>query len=215
MLNRVNIEDYLQMSHEDLVGHLDANCQVSGRHFWMFSTNRDEARPCLVAHIDTVCHNTVIAYEVDDILINLNNGPLGGDDRCGVYILDYFREFYPYKFHFLYTDLEEVGGIGATEAVLYLQKNKWNITCFYEFDRQGRDEAVFYTQQPHNLIKKISRFYKIATGSFSDISILSPLLHIPAVNLSCGYYNQHTEQEFVIKGHVLYAIENFKNFGGK
>ena len=48
--------------------------------------------------------------------------------------------------------------------------------------------------------------YKKQIGSFTDISVLMPASGLCGVNLSCGYYNPHTTQEYVKYGEMLNTI---------
>ena len=67
-----------------------------------------------------------------------------------------------------------------------------------ELDRRGTEDAVFYDCEN----KKFQEFiigqgFKKDQGTFSDISILSPAWDIASVNLSIGYFNEHTKEEFL------------------
>ena len=69
-----------------------------------------------------------------------------------------------------------------------------------ELDRANENDAVFYDCDNEDFTKYIleQTGYTESYGSFSDISTLAPKAKVAAVNLSCGYYNAHTEKEEVV-----------------
>jgi hypothetical protein len=66
---------------------------------------------------------------------------------------------------------------------------------FYDCDNEEFEEFI------------TSDFYKTAYGSFSDISIVAPFLKCAAVNLSCGYYNAHHNDEYVVLHEMERSME--------
>ena len=124
---------------------------------------------------------------------------IGGDDRCGIYmILEIIKM--GFRPSILFCEDEEIGGVGSdkfikTEEAKQLEKLNYMI----ELDRANSDDAVFYDCDNKDFTKYITEFtgYKKTYGSFSDISNLAPFAGIAAVNLSCGYYNAHTTSEKV------------------
>lgn len=161
----------------------------------------------LVAHLDTV-HDKLphlIMYNKTQDALSSPTG-IGGDDRCGVYmILEVLRK---YNCSVLFCEDEEVGGVGArlftkTDLARELQFN-----YIIEFDRKGSNDAVFYDCDNPEFTEFITReFYEEAHGSFSDISIVAPALGCAAVNLSCGYYNAHTKNEYVVLTEMYASID--------
>lgn len=148
----------------------------------------------LVAHLDTV-HKTAITDILYDETIRIAWSPqgLGADDRAGVCaILHIISE--GYKPHVLFTCGEETGGKGASAAIKQLDKP--DVRFMVELDRKGSDDMVFYSCEN----KTFERFcgshgFKKDHGSFTDISTLMPAWGIAGVNLSVGYYNQHSTME--------------------
>ena len=152
----------------------------------------------LVAHLDTV-HEKLpneIIYNSHTKTYSSPNG-IGGDDRCGVYmILEIIKK---YHCSVLFCEDEEVGGVGARKFTQTDLSQNLGFNYIIEFDRQGKQDAVFYWCDNKAFEEFITKdFYKTAHGTFSDISILAPHLGCAAVNLSCGYYNAHTKGEYVI-----------------
>ena len=53
-------------------------------------------------------------------------------------------------------------------------------------------------------------YFKTAWGSVSDISTIAPALGVAAVNLSSGYFNEHTTKETINVEALLSTIEEAK-----
>lgn len=164
----------------------------------------------VVAHMDTVFDEPPknLRYNRnEDKIYNLFDG-LGGDDRCGIYaIIQLLEKFRPYV---LFTEDEEKGCIGATKAVEKLYKP--NVKYIIEFDRRGKDDCVFYDCGNEKFMDYIESFgFKTNYGTCSDISILGSAWDIASVNLSSGYYNEHTEKEYVIFGELQKTISRAKS----
>jgi di/tripeptidase len=152
----------------------------------------------LVAHLDTV-HKALpktILYDKKTGSLSSPQG-IGGDDRCGVYmILEIVKRF---NCSVLFCEDEESGGIGANKFIKTDLAKTLDFNYMIELDRKGSHDAVFYDCANDEFDDFITEdFYKKAWGSFSDISILAPFFECAAVNLSCGYYNAHTTQEYVV-----------------
>ena len=172
--------------------------------------------PYLVtAHLDTVHKEPVKDFyeyvdRFGDHIISSPQG-IGGDDRCGVYmILEIIKEFKP---SILFCEDEETGGVGSrkfckTEFISELE----NLNYLIELDRANGSDAVFYDCENDAFTDFITENtgYKEAYGSFSDISHLSPACGVASVNLSCGYYHAHTLQEEVNVEEMLSTIEVVK-----
>lgn len=170
----------------------------------------------LTAHMDTVHKDNVKDFyeyfdrENNQHIISSPQG-IGGDDRCGVYmILEIIKT---HKCSILFCEDEESGGIGSskfcrTELVKELSALKY----FIELDRANGTDAVFYDCDNKDFTEFIldNTGYEEEWGSFSDISTLSPVCGIASVNLSCGYYNAHTTSEYVIMEEMMNTIEVVK-----
>lgn len=160
-----------------------------------------DAQYMLVAHLDTVHRQSpsIICYSQDGNYIMSPQG-IGGDDRCGVYIILSLLEKLPFKPHIVFTMEEEVGGRGASAFIGYLDNKQMcpELKYIVEFDRKGDKDCVFYHCDNNEFVEFVEGFgFKKAHGTFTDISIIAPSLGVAAVNLSSGYYNPHTEHEYV------------------
>lgn len=154
----------------------------------------------LVAHLDTVHKKlpSFICYSKDGNYMMSPDG-IGGDDRCGVYIILSLLNKLPFKPHVVFTMDEEIGGKGAYAFVSYADKHPIEqLKYIVEFDRKGNNDCVFYSCGNDSFVEFVEQFgFKKSYGTFSDISIIAPALGAAAVNLSSGYYNPHTEHEYV------------------
>lgn len=150
----------------------------------------------LIAHLDTV-HTTPpkqIFYDDDEKIMWSPDG-IGGDDRCGIYIICKILEE-GYEPHILFLEDEEKGCIGAGKCLQVLKAPK--VRYMVEIDRRGSDDCVFYSCDNPKFTEYIESFgFETAIGSCSDISKLSPEWKIASVNVSAGYYNEHTKQEYI------------------
>lgn len=164
----------------------------------------------LVAHLDTV--HTNLPTQIIDVKGRLSAPEgIGADDRCGVFmILNIIKELHC---SVLFCEDEEKGGVGVKKFCKTEHINTLDVNYMIEFDRKNGNDAVFYAcdnKDFTNFVLKATRLVK-AYGSFSDISVLAPKAKIAAVNISCGYYNPHTKDEYVIYGEMLNNIERAKD----
>jgi hypothetical protein len=170
----------------------------------------------LTAHMDTVHQEPVKDFydyyheEKKQHIISSPQG-IGGDDRCGIYmILEIIKT---HNCSVLFCEDEESGGVGSrkfckTELIEELETMKYLI----ELDRKGNNDAVFYDCENDDFTKFIEKNtgFKKDYGSFSDISTLSPACKVASVNLSCGYYNAHRTSEYVVMEEMFNTIEVVK-----
>lgn len=167
----------------------------------------------LVAHLDTVHkdYRKWFNYTEKSNKISSPQG-IGGDDRCGVYmILELIREI---PCSVIFCEEEEVGCVGARKFARDYEADKIpHVEANYiiEFDRRGHKDAVYYdldNAEFEKFISESSNHFITDIGSCSDISDIAPAMEIAAVNLSCGYYREHTKEEYVLKSQMLENIEH-------
>ncbi len=164
----------------------------------------------LVAHMDTVFLPPInIEFDSLNGKLYAENSGLGGDDRCGVYTILKVLE-HGYRPHVLFTEEEEKGNIGATKVIKSLDRP--DLKYIIEIDRRGSNDCVFYECGNESFISYIESFgFNKNYGTFTDISVLAPSWDIAAVNISCGYYNEHTKNEYIIYSEVLNNINRLEN----
>lgn len=175
----------------------------------------------LVAHLDTVFVDTYKDKEERDLEFFYDNEQkvlwspdgMGADDRAGVYaIMDIIEaDFRP---SVIFTLGEEIGGVGANELVLYYPNVKEilpNVKFLIELDRYGKNDCVFYRCDNDKFISWVEKYdFIFDLGSYSDISVLAPAWGIAAVNLSVGYYDEHSLCERLYIDYLLNTISKVK-----
>ena len=101
--------------------------------------------------------------------------------------------------------------------MIYFTKTKYikdlkNMHYIIQVDRRGSEDIVFYddeNEEFHNYVAEITG-YKEAIGTCSDISNLCPQCGIAGVNISCGYYNEHSMSEYVVIEEMENTYEKVK-----
>ena len=163
----------------------------------------------LVAHMDTVHKEQCKKIRNQKGRISSPQG-IGGDDRCGIFIImNLVQEL---KCSVLLCEDEEIGGVGARKFAKTDYIKALDVNYMVEFDRRGNNDAVFYSGANEEFISFVedTTNFKFAHGSYSDISTLMPIAKLSAVNLSSGYYNAHTTDEYVIYDDMMDTIEAAK-----
>ena len=160
----------------------------------------------LVAHMDTVHKEQPSMIARCDGKISSPQG-IGGDDRCGIYIIANIVK--TLHCSVLLCEDEEIGGIGANKFVKSKYSKDLGINYMIELDRRGSNDAVFYSCDNTDFIDFVTdnTGYKQASGSFSDISILMPATKLCGVNLSSGYYKEHTTDEYVMYDEMMATMD--------
>lgn len=167
----------------------------------------------MVAHLDTVHYAlpTEIFHDQKKNVIWSPQG-IGADDRAGV--MGVLKLISPKQMpYILFTTKEEIGGIGALKFLEdFKGKPKPPVNLVIELDRRGSNDAVFYDCYNVDFIEYIEKFgFVEKDGSFSDISILCPDWGIAGVNLSTGYYNEHTKEEYLNLNELNEIVRKVKN----
>ena len=163
----------------------------------------------LIAHMDTV-HKS-LCTEIREINGNISSPQgIGGDDRCGIFIIaNIIKDLHC---SVLLCEDEEIGTVGARKFRNTEYINNLDVNYMIEFDRKGNKDAVFYRcDNPEftEFVTSVTEFEE-SHGSCSDISVVAPAAGIAAVNLSSGYYNAHTTDEYVIYNEMLNTIDAAK-----
>jgi hypothetical protein len=192
-------------------GDISSYCYVPG-------TRNDKI--VLVAHVDTVWEKKrklliPAIYEKEKIWCAYFKSPkkgekpgkehepltgLGADDRAGCMALWVLRKM---GHSLLLVDGEESGLVGSRAIVAGKTDDRKELmeelnshSFMIQFDRRGSNDLVFYSvasQEFKKYCEESCSGYKEANGSCSDISTLCR--DICGVNISSGYYNEHTIRE--------------------
>lgn len=184
-----------------------------------------EGNPVIMlnAHMDTV-KSTLrdkIVVEQNGVFRAYYHGKttvLGADDRAGIAIVLSILDNVPNEFNgtikLSFTREEEIGCIGASRVDSKFYDNvDLNIT----FDRRGNKDIVVgtwgapfcsdvvgYTLE--NIAKRNNFDYKCISGGISDAYEFSNK-GVNSVNLSVGYENEHTSNEFLVYKDLNVAYE--------
>ncbi len=153
----------------------------------------------LCAHLDTIHKSLPQTLVYANGTLSSPQG-IGGDDRCGIYMI--FKILEKYDCSVVFLEDEEIGCVGARHfaysSVCREIKKENNLKYIIEFDRKGNNHAVTYDCDNKEFDSFITKeFFKKEYGTCSDISYIAPELEIAAVNLSCGYYQEHHLEEWV------------------
>lgn len=179
--------------------------------------------PCVVAHMDTVhdIEDDLTPVVIDGKITGINSVTMeqigiGGDDKVGVFIaLECLREFDNIKVAF-FRD-EEVGCDGSSLADMSFFKD-----CRFvlQADRRGCTDFIinasgvelsskFFQDEVEVIVCNYG--YKFGYGMMTDVMQLKENgIECSVANVSCGYYNPHTAQEYVVIDDVMNCLEMFK-----
>ncbi len=177
-----------------------------------------ETYPCLVAHLDQVQHlhsADFKAVETEEIIFgysakNRAFEGLGADDKNGIFVSLECLEKYDCLKVALFVQ-EEVGCVGSSQSDLsFFDDCQYVIQC----DRKGASDFItsigFTELCSEEFITdcQIEKFgYKETTGAMTDILALKQRgLEISCINISAGYYEPHTDQEFTVKADLLNCL---------
>lgn len=179
-----------------------------------------ETYPCIVAHLDQVQHyhsKDFRAIETRDIIFGYSPSKrrqegLGADDKNGIWIaLKCLQKYDAIKIAFFVG--EEVGCVGSNAADLTFFED-----CRFVIqpDRRGVSDLItqiswenLCSEEFLSDIQPECFGYKPTEGLMTDIEILRENgLSLSCINLSCGYYEPHTDHEFTVKA----DLENCLSF---
>lgn len=174
----------------------------------------------LCAHMDTVWVDLDRNVIRDGDVWSSSNGPLGADDRAGIaIILDVLRHLNHYtSFHgcvkLAFTREEEIGRIGSQQI-----NRIWldDVRLCIVVDRRGCRDIVIRNTRMSFCDTHTGEYFeeigmkcgmsdwKTVQGGISD-AVTFASYGIPTVNLSAGYGNEHTEEEYVNVQHCKESI---------
>lgn len=161
-----------------------------------------EGSICLLAHVDTVFKTppTFFFHDQEQHILWSPEG-MGADDRAGIYaILAIIEE--GYRPHIIFTTGEEIGGVGARQLIQDFPNIKTimkDLKFLIQLDRRGSKDSVYYDCDNAIFEQWINGYdFETADGSYTDISIVAPVWEVAAVNLSIGYYYEHTDTEILV-----------------
>lgn len=166
----------------------------------------------LTAHMDTVFKHPPQDIFYDRVK-NVMWSPegLGADDRAGVYSIIQIVKA-GFRPTIILTTDEELGCIGAEKLIKDIPDAPTQLKYIIELDRRGSNDCVFYSCNNPDFDEYVESFGFVTNfGSFSDISVICPQWGVAGVNLSIGYYDEHSVSETLYVGQMLSTIEKVKN----
>lgn len=177
----------------------------------IYATKGDaDIYPCVVSHMDTV-HDIVeslIPIEINGNITGFNDitmeqTGIGGDDKVGIFVaLECLSKFDNMKAAF-FRD-EEVGCSGSYDAdELFFSDCSFILQC----DRRGNADFITNAsgielsskEFQSDVLPIIKQYgYNFNNGAMTDVMALKEIgIDISMANISCGYYNPHSPQEYV------------------
>lgn len=175
--------------------------------------------PCIVAHLDQVQRGhsrDFIPIETRELIFgyspkNRKQEGLGADDKNGIWIALKCLEQYAALKVALFVE-EETGCRGSAEADLDFFKD---VRFVIQPDRRGYKDLITtigWTDLCSDEFLKAVGYekfgYQETEGMMTDILTLKERgLEVSCINLGCGYYEPHTDQEFTVKKDLLNCLK--------
>jgi len=173
-----------------------------------------KSKTCFVAHLDTR-RKSDLPINITEYLGCIYNsyGVLGADDRAGIFmIIKILEECIVNDYVFpsiLITNYEESGMRGMKKFLVDDHFLLAEISLLLALDRTGYSNYVTYGYKPTKQLKKYINSYgfnrKISKNK-NDIFILGEEYGVATVNLSIGYYREHTHFEHLRIGEFLKTL---------
>ena len=217
--------------------HLDGQQQN-----FVYIPGKRKDRVVLVAHSDTVWDTYYYSYnrlkltkppnpdndedsfdperhkpiEVDGIIQQGGSGEwgIGADDRAGCAMLWLLRNC---GHSLLITDGEEHGQIGDNyilekfpDIAEELNSHQYFIQLDHRRSNDYKTYSIPVTKDFRKYIEENTQYKSAGKTSLTDIVILCT--EICGVNLSIGYYNEHTPKEIVVYDEWLHTLQLLRNF---
>ena len=146
---------------------------------------------------------------------------IGGDDKCGIFIcLELLKQLDKVKIGLFVS--EETGCHGSSKCDENFLQDVGYIT---QYDAPGNHliseicsgvrlferDSEFFIKSLDIITTCFGNEMLIQSHPYTDISQLKKKIDVSCINISCGYYNMHSNQEFISIDDVCRAIEVGKN----
>ena len=188
-----------------------------------FTKGIADTYPCVVAHLDQVqdAHSKDFeTFEHNGMIFGMSRKcrqqqGLGADDKNGLWIcLKCLEEFDEIKVAMFVG--EEVGCEGSSEANMSFFDN---VRFVLQADRRGASDlitSIYGTPLATEEFLEDTNYkefgYRPTTGMLTDVYTLREnVLNVCVLNISCGYYEPHTDNEVVCISDLLNCLEFVKN----
>lgn len=184
-----------------------------------FTKGISETYPVVVAHLDQVqkAHSKDFkAVITEDIVFGYSPSEkeyqgLGADDKNGLWIaLKCLQTFDVIKVAFFVG--EEIGCVGSSKCDMNFFADARFVV---EPDRRGGNDLITsisgYDIASAEFLASFdyeSFGYKKTSGLMTDVLELTERgVGVACINMSCGYYNPHSDEEFTVIGDLLNALD--------
>lgn len=186
--------------------------------------------PCVISHIDTV-HNIENINVREEYLENAQKElklslkgyndegfptGIGGDDKCGVFAcLELLKELPFLKAAFFVS--EETGCHGSRNSdpkffenvgysIQFDAPENWMVTEYCYGTQLFKRDSEFF-QKCDSVLKESFRKSEYMRHPYTDVQALKEKYDFQCINISIGYYNYHTRNEYVVVEDVYNGIE--------
>lgn len=184
-----------------------------------FVKGESETYPVVVAHLDQVqkAHSKDFkAVITEDIVFGYSPSEkeyqgLGADDKNGLWIaLKCLQTFDVIKIAFFVG--EEIGCVGSSKCDMNFFADARFVV---EPDRRGGNDLItsisgydIASKEFLDAIDYASFGYKETSGLMTDVLELTERgVGVACINMSCGYYNPHSDEEFTVISDLLNALD--------
>ena len=193
----------------------DAHFEVDNIGNLYVVKGESDTYPCIVAHMDQVQkdhHHDFQVVETKDVLFGFSVGSvamegLGADDKNGIWIALKCLKKYPMMKCAFFVG-EEIGCIGSSKCdMTFFTDCRYVLQC----DRRGGNDLIpniggwteLCSKEFLEAIDYEAYGFKTTTGMMTDVEALKNRgLAVCALNISCGYYRPHTDEEYTIKSEL-------------
>ena len=182
-------------------------------NLFCYRGKRNKMTPLIISHVDInqdYCYNPIKLLQHKDKLFAMDIEKMmqvgaGFDDKIGNYFALKYAADTENDVKIIFTKDEEAGCVGTT----HLPPEWLNyITFAVQLDRRGASDISQFTNGVPTVSKQfkkwaapvLSKFgYKWANTLCTDVGELKSYhgVNFCCVNISCGYYNEHTSYEFL------------------
>jgi len=154
---------------------------------------------------------------------------IGGDDKCGIFIcLELLKQLDKVKIGLFVS--EETGCHGSSKCDENFLQDVGYIT---QYDAPGNHliseicsgvrlferDSEFFIKTLHAIENAFGDEMLIQSHPYTDISQLKKKIDVCCINMSCGYYNMHSNQEFVsiedVENSIVAGLNMVKELGLK
>jgi hypothetical protein len=148
---------------------------------------------------------------------------LGGDDKCGIFIaLEVARLNRKQPMKILFTVSEEIGCVGISHFIKFNKEWFDDVAYSITIDRKSGDNLLWsqcgtrscsdgFASRMALAGIKCGIPIKVQDGSIADVVEIRDIVD-EAVNISAGYYDPHSEDEYVLVSDVKKIIQWVRTF---